>query len=137
MTHPRRMAASHEPSPIDSGIDSWGGASFIRSTRLQTKPWDEDLLDFLAISLRDDNYDLKKLLELIATSESYQSQVEIIEGPQSGDYVFRGPRSRRLTAEQFLDSVWQITGTAPGKFDAPVFRTKVSPEEKTDLKLEG
>lgn len=104
---------------------------------MQTKPWDEDLLDFLAISLRDDNYDLKKLLELIATSESYQSQVEIIEGPQSGDYVFRGPRSRRLTAEQFLDSVWQITGTAPGKFDAPVFRTKVSPEEKTDLKLEA
>ncbi len=104
---------------------------------MQSKPWNEDLLDFLAISLRDQNYDLKQLLELIATSESYQSQVEIIEGPQSGDYVFRGPRSRRLTAEQFLDSVWQITGSAPDKFDAPVFRTKVSAEQKTDLKLKA
>jgi len=104
---------------------------------MQTKPWDEGLLDYLAISLRDENYDLKKLLELIATSESYQSQVEIIEGPQSGEYLFRGPRSRRLTAEQFLDGVWQITGAAPSKFDAPVFRTKVDGEEQTEFELQA
>jgi len=92
---------------------------------MQTEPWNADLLDYLAVSLSDENYDLKKVLELIATSESYQSQVEIVEHPQSDAYQFRGPRSRRLTAEQFLDGVWQITGAAPLKFDAPVFRTKI------------
>lgn len=92
---------------------------------MQTKPWNEDLLDYLAVYLSDQKYDLKKVLELIATSEAYQSQVEIVEGLEDSDYLYRGPRSRRLTAEQFLDGVWQITGAAPAKFDAPIFRTRI------------
>jgi hypothetical protein len=32
----------------------------------------------------------------------------------SGDqYVFRGPLAKRMTAEQFVDAIWRITGTAP------------------------
>jgi hypothetical protein len=36
------------------------------------------------------------------------------------NYVFRGPELKRLTAEQFLDAVWQITRTAPAKAVAPL-----------------
>ena len=29
--------------------------------------------------------------------------------------VFRGPLPKRMSAEQFVDAVWTLTGTAPGK----------------------
>ncbi|WP_417382446.1 DUF1549 domain-containing protein [Gimesia sp.] len=102
---------------------------------MQTRPWNEDLLDYLAVSFSDHKYDLKQMLELIATSEAYQSQVELVEGVAGSDYLYRGPRSRRLTAEQFLDGVWQLTGTAPDKFDAPIFRTKIEQGEASELEL--
>ena len=93
---------------------------------MQSKPWNEDLLDLLAIHLQDNNYDLKSVLYLIATSQAYQSECVVRE--QSSDnaaqgFIYRGPIARRMTAEQFLDSVWQITGSAPTVFDAPVTRT--------------
>ena len=42
------------------------------------------------------------------------------EGDSADDYVFRGPTVKRMTAEQFLDAVWFVTGTAPAKADASV-----------------
>jgi hypothetical protein len=30
-------------------------------------------------------------------------------------YVFRGPELKRLSAEQFIDAIWMLTGTAPKK----------------------
>ncbi len=84
------------------------------------KPWSEDLLDYLATYLTDNGYDLKKLIEHIATSVAYQAHVVTVREEQAGeDYVFRGPELKRLTAEQFVDAVWQLTGTAPAKPIAP------------------
>src|SRR5262245_12844767 len=37
---------------------------------MQTPPWSADLLDYLAIDLTDHRYDLKRTLELIATSQA-------------------------------------------------------------------
>jgi len=93
---------------------------------MQTEPWNADLLDFLAADFADNHYDLKHTLELIATSAAYQSQAEIID-PKTDDneYVFAGPRAKRMTAEQFVDAVWQVTGTAPQKIDAPFARGKL------------
>ena len=89
---------------------------------MQSEPWDTDLLDYLGISLSDNAYDLKSILRLIANSQIYQSE-SVIQATEPGvDYVFRGPLPRRMTAEQFLDSVWRITEAAPQKYDAPVFR---------------
>lgn len=90
---------------------------------MQTEPWNADLLDFLAEDFAQHGYDLKHTLKLIATSAAYQSQMEVI-GKNTDDegYTYRGPRARRLTAEQFVDAVWQLTDTAPTKFDAPVIR---------------
>jgi hypothetical protein len=42
--------------------------------------------------------------------------------PEPDRNAYRGPVPRRLTAEQFLDAVWQLTGAAPEAFDAPIER---------------
>lgn len=84
------------------------------------RPWSDDLLDYLAIFLQDNNYDLQKLLEHITTSRTYQSRPVVLEKePIGDDYVFRGPEVRRLSAEQFLDAVWMVSHTAAAK-SAPV-----------------
>lgn len=102
---------------------------------MQSEPWNSDLLDFLASHLQANGYDLKKTLELIATSELYQSRADSVEAITSGD-EFKGPRVRRLTAEQFVDAVWQITGTAPFKMDAVVVRGKLEPiDDSADVNL--
>ena len=103
---------------------------------MQTEPWDEDLLDYLAIHLQDNAYDLKSVLALIANSQAYQSEVESLsqEADVSG-YVFAGPRAKRMTAEQFVDSLWQLTDSAPTSYDAPVSRGKVNPAEVAKTKI--
>ena len=96
---------------------------------MQTPPWNEDLLDFLGYNLRENRYDLKQTLRLICLSQAYQSKAETFsKAPQETTYVFNGPRSKRMTAEAFTDAIWQICGTAPAKFDAPVKR---DPEAST------
>jgi hypothetical protein len=88
---------------------------------MANRPWDEDLLDYLAGYLLENGYDLKRLLEHMLTSRAYQSRAAVVkEELPAEDYVFRGPEVRRMTAEQFLDAVWQLTGTAPARAAAPV-----------------
>ncbi|MFM8271168.1 MAG: PSD1 and planctomycete cytochrome C domain-containing protein [Gemmata sp.] len=82
------------------------------------KPWSEDLLDHLAVYLAENGYDLKKLVGHIATSHAYRSKaVPLVHEPADG-YVFRGPELKRLSAEQFTDTIWMLTGTAPAKQSA-------------------
>src|SRR5205814_8817337 len=76
------------------------------------EPWSADLLDYLAAHLADNGYDLKKTVALIVSSRAYQSRcVTLTEEPPASGYVYQGPIAKRLTAEQFLDAVWRITGT--------------------------
>ena len=92
---------------------------------MANRPWNEDLLDYLAVYLVDQKYDLRKLIEHIATSRAYQSASAVLASEPSGLYRFQGPESKRMTAEQFLDAVWMLTGTAPTKkiaeVDLPAF----------------
>lgn len=90
---------------------------------MQSAPWNEDLLDFLGFNLTENKYDLKQTMRLICLSQAYQSQSETFDkAPQEANYVYNGPRSKRLTAEEFTDAIWQICGIAPKKFDAPIKR---------------
>jgi hypothetical protein len=83
---------------------------------LGNAPWNEDLLDHLAIHLAENAYDLKKTIELVVTSQAYQSQSVAARGEaSSGEYVYRCPLAKRLTAEQFVDAIWRITDTAPSQ----------------------
>lgn len=105
---------------------------------MQTPPWNADLLDFLASDFAEHGYDIKHTLGLIATSQAYQSQAEIIPRDEaSAEYHFAGPRAKRMTAEQFVDAVWQLTGTAPKKLDAVVQRGKIDPSVAEGLTLTG
>lgn len=76
--------------------------------------WSPELLDYLAQYLVDQKYDLKALIRLIATSQVYAAKatswnpVEDVE-----EYVFVGPHVKRMSAEQFMDAIWKITGTGP------------------------
>jgi len=90
-----------------------------------TQPWNADLLDYLAVHLQENHYDLKATIRLICSSAAYQSQTVVEDEPPAADsYVYRGPIARRMTAEQFMDTVWQMTGSSPLRPDAQVLRMK-------------
>jgi hypothetical protein len=87
---------------------------------MANEPWSADLLDYLAGYLVDHGYVLKALIGHIVESRAYQSSPAVAsEGDSADGSLFRGPEVKRMTAEQFLDAVWMITGTAPVKADAP------------------
>ena len=78
---------------------------------LASRPWSEDLLDFLAADLSDHGYDLKQTLRLVTTSQVYGSQsVAWDPSAPANEYVFAGPAPKRMTAEQFVDA---IVGKSP------------------------
>ena len=105
---------------------------------MHTEPWSADLLDYLAVHLADNNYDLKKTIQLICSSHAYQSKTVLQEQePDNGEFVFHGPLARRLTAEQFVDTVWQITKSAPTRYDAPVLRFKLSTDKAKQIQPQG
>ena len=88
-----------------------------------TEPWSEELLDYQGWAFAEGGFNLKGALRLIATSKAYQSGVaQRHKDDATAPFVFQGPRAKRMTAEQYVDAVWQITQTAPKKWDAPVRR---------------
>ena len=88
---------------------------------MAAEPWDRDLLEYLATFLVENDYDLKTLLGHIATSKAYQSQaVPFGEEPTASGFVYTGPVAKRMSAEQFLDAIWTITGTGPDKPNANI-----------------
>jgi Protein of unknown function (DUF1549)/Protein of unknown function (DUF1553)/Planctomycete cytochrome C len=88
---------------------------------MANKPWNDDLIDYLAGYFKENKYDLKKLIGHITSSRAYQFKAATFaEEPASDNYVFNGPMYKRMTAEQFMDAVWLVTGTAPAKADAPL-----------------
>lgn len=105
---------------------------------MQTEPWNADLLDHLATHFTQNGWDLRKTLAHMATSEAYQSQAQVVtKGVDDHGYTYAGPRARRMTAEQFVDAVWQLTGAAPSKMDASVLRGKVDPALAKDITMHG
>ena len=91
---------------------------------MHTEPWNEDLLDYLAMRFAEDGYDLRQFIRFVMTSQAYQSRSVILESEPGDDYVYAGPIAKRMTAEQLLDSIWQITGTNPTKPTAKVDRVE-------------
>ncbi len=75
--------------------------------------WSPEIIDFLAEDLVAHGYDLKHTIELILTSRAYQ--LPSVEGPKDEKeaFVFRGPITRRLTAEQFADGIAALTNDWP------------------------
>ncbi len=83
--------------------------------RLDTPPSHPELLDWLADDFMRHGYDLKHTVRLILTSRTYQHRYDAtledhfdVSRPELPRY-FRSPALRRMTAEQFLDSVTTAT----------------------------
>ena len=69
--------------------------------------WNRDVLDWLAEDFTAHGGDVKHTLEIICTSRAYQ--LPAVEGPgEKEEFVFRGPLTRRMTAEQFSDALSAI-----------------------------
>jgi uncharacterized membrane protein len=71
-------------------------------------PWSQDLLDWLASNFVANNYDIKELIYLIATSKTYQLPSVGMQDANkivAQDFTFRGMLRRRMSAEQFADNV--------------------------------
>jgi hypothetical protein len=101
---------------------------------MQTEPWSPDLLDYLAVHLAENGYDSKATLRLIVTSHVYQSRtIALDEQPTGPQYVYTGPIAKRMTAEQFVDGLWQLTGTAPEEphKDVAAFLTEAEKKDRT------
>lgn len=102
---------------------------------MQSEPWSADLLDFLGSDLSDNRYDLKHTLELIATSQAYQ--MKSVPTSEATPFVFTGPIAKRMTAEQFVDTVWQLTATGPTTNDAGIQRGKTPAQQIGSVELNG
>ncbi len=84
---------------------------------MDNEPWNADLLDWLAVDLAEHGYDLTHTIRLILTSRAYQMST-VDRGERDAEtFVFRGPVVRRLSAEQFVDALSQITHSWPEKAD--------------------
>jgi len=76
---------------------------------MEKPAWSRDLLDWLAEDLVAHGYDLQHTIATICTSRAYQ--LPTVEGPrEKEEFVFRGPLTRRLTAEQFSDALSTLSG---------------------------
>jgi hypothetical protein len=77
---------------------------------MDAEPWNPELLDWLASDFVAHQYDLKHLIETIMLSRAYQLAAVARDSKEIKDYVFTGPEVRRVTAEEFSDSLRSITG---------------------------
>ncbi len=76
--------------------------------------WDQDLLDWLASDFVAHGHDLKHTLALIASSRAYRLNSQGVADPTDrSSFVFRGPLTKRMTAEQFADAISTVTGVWP------------------------
>ena len=95
------------------------------------RPWNEDLLDFLAIHLSDNGYDLKKTMALIANSKIYQAKTVSMSTPADEEYTLH--RTNRSSydgrAVLGLGSCFDWHGTQ-GEFEGSRFET----EKKRDTR---
>lgn len=96
---------------------------------MHTQAWNNDLLDFLAVQFAHDGFDLRTLIATVMKSHAYQSQAVIQTSEPGDDYIYSGPLNKRMTAEQFLDSIWQITETHPRSPTAEVNRIGKPPTD--------
>jgi len=79
--------------------------------QLEAEPWHGELMDWLARDFIDHDYDVKHLIERMLTADVYQWPV--VDQEEERDFVFQGPVIKRMSAEQFLDSLAQVTGVWP------------------------
>jgi hypothetical protein len=77
---------------------------------MDRRPWNPDLLDWLAADFADNGFDVKRTIAQIVTSRAYQLPAMSLPSERVTDFVFAGPVVKRMSAEQFVDAVSALTG---------------------------
>ena len=78
------------------------------------------LLKHLAAEMRRVNFDLKKFMEIVYNTQTYQREATVEEVPMGEPYYFQGPLLRRMTAEQAWDSYMTLVLGEPDKYAKPL-----------------
>ncbi len=100
--------------------------------RMGALPTHPELLDWLAVELRDNGQSLKKLHKLIVMSHTYRQSSTILESPEprapnpssldaDNRYLWRSNR-RRLEAESLRDAVLAVSGKLDRTLGGPSFQ---------------
>ena len=88
---------------------------------MDNEPWSQDMLDWMAFNFQQNKSDIKELLYLITTSNTYQLPSVGFKDPNKiilQDYKFTGMLRKRMSAEQFADAAGTII--APLFYDSMV-----------------
>lgn len=85
---------------------------------IEHEAWHPELLEWLAKEIRRQGYDMKKFLHVIMTSDAYRFPGVARPGRPDEGYMFKGPEIRRLTAEQFVDTILLLS-EPPGTPEKP------------------
>lgn len=83
--------------------------------RLTNPPSNPELFDALRNELIERKYDLKSLMRLITTSETYQRSSKAVAGNEMDQRYYSRAYPRRLRAETLLDAISAVT-QVPTKF---------------------
>jgi hypothetical protein len=90
------------------------------------RPSHPELLDWLALWLRDDGYSLKRLHRLIVTSSTWQQASSVRDGEgrriDEDNRLLWHQNARRVDAETFRDGVLAISGALNRKMFGPGFK---------------
>lgn len=78
------------------------------------------LLKHLAAEMKRVNFDLKKFMQIVYNTQSYQREATVEEVPMGEPYYFQGPLLRRMTAEQAWDSYMTLVLGEPDKYSKPL-----------------
>jgi hypothetical protein len=87
----------------------------VDDVRLTNPPSNEALLAALSNYLVEQRFDLKALMRLVLTSETYQRSSEPLEGNRPDERYYSRYYPKRLSAEVLLDAISQVA-EAPTKF---------------------
>lgn len=77
---------------------------------MEQPAWHPELLNWLAEDFVAHGYDLRHTMARILTSRAYQTEAVLETAAPEKGYVFHGPSVRRMSAEQFVDALSQLTG---------------------------
>jgi hypothetical protein len=100
--------------------------------RASNPPANPELLDWLEAEFRKSGFDRRHILRLILQSRTYQRDSLATEENRRDTESFSHARVRRMTAEQILDAICQVTGIAQiyGKLPKGTRATQLpSPED--------
>jgi hypothetical protein len=85
-------------------------------------PWDQELLDWLAVELVESGWDLKHMIRLLVSSATYRQSSRVSPELYSRDpdnrFLARGPRFR-VTAEMVRDQALAVSGLLSRKMYGP------------------